>query len=303
MTSRNFTRYAWAVLVMNLFVILWGAYVRASGSGAGCGSHWPLCNGEVVPKEPGVQTLIEYSHRLSSGVALLMVIGLLVWAWRLFPARHRVRRAAIASMVLILTEAGIGAGLVLFELVADNDSLARGWSMAMHLNNTFLLLGAVTLTAYWSTGAPAPTSLWGDRSRNFLWYSIVGMMVVGTSGAIAALGDTLFPAESLAEGLAQDLSPSAHIFVQLRVLHPFLAVGLALLILSMVSAVRASTGRAKTRQLASAVHILVIVQILVGGINIILLAPIWLQLVHLLIADLLWIALIMTSSEVMAEER
>ena len=81
----GFAAYAWAVLGFNLLVILWGAFVRATGSGAGCGSHWPLCNGEVLPRAPALATLIEFSHRLTSGVALLLVIGLVVGAWRGFP--------------------------------------------------------------------------------------------------------------------------------------------------------------------------------------------------------------------------
>ena len=78
----RFARYGWGVLAFNLLVILWGAYVRASGSGAGCGAHWPLCNGEVIPRAPSVATLIEYSHRLTSGLALLGVLALLAWTWR-----------------------------------------------------------------------------------------------------------------------------------------------------------------------------------------------------------------------------
>ena len=117
MPKTNFTRFAWGVLTLNIFVIIWGAYVRATGSGAGCGSHWPTCNGEVIPRDPSIQTMIEYSHRTTSGLALLAVTALLVVARRLFPAGHHVRRGAAASMVLILTEAAIGAGLVLFGLV------------------------------------------------------------------------------------------------------------------------------------------------------------------------------------------
>ncbi|MFN8454080.1 MAG: COX15/CtaA family protein [Anaerolineae bacterium] len=74
----RFAKYVWTVLAYNLAVILWGAFVRASGSGAGCGSHWPLCNGEVIPRTPQMETLVEFTHRLTSGLALLLVIGLTI---------------------------------------------------------------------------------------------------------------------------------------------------------------------------------------------------------------------------------
>ena len=142
-------RFAWWVLAYNLVVILWGAYVRASGSGAGCGSHWPLCNGEVIPRGASITTLVEFSHRLTSGLALIAVVAL--W-WRcrsLVAAGSAARRMANASLVLMLTEAAVGAGLVLFQLVADNASMARALFMAIHLINTFLLVAALTLTAHY----------------------------------------------------------------------------------------------------------------------------------------------------------
>lgn len=130
MVNRRFAIFSWSVLVYNLGIILWGAFVRASGSGAGCGSHWPLCNGEVIPRSPTVQTLIEFSHRLTSGVALILVVALTVAAFRAFPKRHIVRRGALFSLFFMLTEALVGAGLVLFSLVADNASIARAMFMS-----------------------------------------------------------------------------------------------------------------------------------------------------------------------------
>lgn len=299
-TSPRFTRFAWFVLAYNMLVIAWGAFVRATGSGAGCGSHWPLCNGEVVPRPEQVETLIEFSHRLTSGLALIFVLALYVWARRLFERGQRVRSAAFWSLIFVIGEALIGAGLVLFELVADNDSMARGFSMTLHLGNTFLLLAALTLTGHWSTGAPAPRSLWGDRVARLFWLSVGTMFLIGTTGAIAALGDTLFPAGSLAEGIRQDLSPSAHLFVQLRVLHPFIAFGGSLVLLSLVGAVRAEKRPQPARRFATALNVMVLVQLAAGSVNIILLAPVWMQLVHLLLADLLWISLVLTGNAALA---
>src|SRR5215210_7122332 len=156
-------RFAWGVLAYNIAVILWGAFVRASGSGAGCGSHWPLCNGEVLPREPRIETIIELTHRVTSGIALLLVVGLVVMAYRHRPKGHPAHRAAVLTLIFMLTEAAVGAGLVLFELVADNQSMARAMFMATHLINTFFLLGAMTLTAHFASGR-APFRLRGQGS-------------------------------------------------------------------------------------------------------------------------------------------
>ena len=299
-------RFAWIVVAWNLAVIGWGAYVRASGSGAGCGQHWPLCNGEIVPRVPAVATLIELTHRLTSGLALLALLALVVAVWRSRPAGHPARRAAGWSMLFMLTEAGVGAGLVLFELVADNASVARALFMAVHLANTFLLLGAMTLTARWLEDGPVGMSLERRRGRAaIIGLLALGVLVVGVSGAVAALGDTLFPATSLAHALEQDLSPTSHVLLRLRVIHPTLAVIVALALI--VIAPRLPTD-GETRPGGTGpglgpgtwVALLASLQAAIGGINVVLLAPIWLQLVHLLVADLLWIAVVLLGAAVLA---
>jgi|SRR5690606_9095506 len=301
MKLERFAMYAWGVLGYNLLVILWGAYVRATGSGAGCGSHWPLCNGEVVPRAPQVETMIELTHRLTSGVALLLVIGLVVWAVRAYPSGHRVRGGAYASLALIIVEALLGAGLVLFELVADNDSMMRAYSMVAHLINTFLLVGAITLTAWWASGGKGLTL----RNRGTLLPLIFGglgaLLLTGGSGAIAALGDTLFPATTFAEGLAADMSAASHVLLRLRVLHPLFAILTGGYLLMMA---RLLVRQQDSSVIAyNAVTILVIVQLTAGGFNLFLLAPVWMQLVHLLLADLLWVAVIVLSASVLQNPR
>src|SRR5512144_1714189 len=185
------------VLGWNLVVILCGAFVRASGSGAGCGAHWPLCNGEVVPRAPGVEMVIEFAHRATSGIALLLVLLLALWVFRDRPKGHPARLAAAGSVFFILTEAAVGAALVLLRLVAANESVARALFMAGHLANTFLLLACLPLTAPWcATDQPVRR----DAVARFGWtFAIggVGLVVVGKSGAVAALGDTLSPAQAV----------------------------------------------------------------------------------------------------------
>ncbi len=297
----RFARYAWTTLFYNVAVILWGTIVRATGSGAGCGSHWPLCNGVMVPHAPKIATIIEFSHRLTSGVALLLVVGLVVWAFRAQPKGHPSRKAALFSLGFMLSEAAVGAGLVLFRLVADNESMARAMFMATHLVNTFLLLGAMTLTAHFASGC-APFRIRGQGAfGGGIVLALSGLLLASVSGAVAALGDTLFPASSLSHALEQDLSSTAHLLIRLRLFHPAIAVAAGALCLFLAL-------RALNEHLAPAADRfawwtsgLVILQILAGILNVLLLAPVWLQVVHLLVADLLWIAVLRLGSTVLAE--
>ena len=292
----SLARFAWLTLAWNVVVILWGAFVRATGSGAGCGAHWPLCNGEVVPRAPMIDTMVEFTHRLTSGAALVLVFILAVWVFRERSKGHPARRAAIASVVLILVEAAVGAALVLFGLVADNDSVARALFMAGHLANTFMLLAALTLTAHWcGTGAP----LRRDALRRDGWVfalAFLALLLVGKSGAIAALGDTLYPAQSLLAGLAQDLSPTASVLVRLRILHPLLAVAGTLAVAFAAARALQTTTEASVRRWAWAAALLALVQMGAGLLNLVLLAPVWMQIVHLLLADAVWIALVLLAA-------
>lgn len=295
----RFTRYAWSVVAANLFVILWGALVRATGSGAGCGRHWPLCNGEMLPQDPGLTTLIELTHRLTSGIALLLVAILFWWSRGALPRGHRARTAAAWSLGFILIEALIGAGLVLLELVGDDDSLGRAAYLAAHLLNTFLLLAALALTAHWS-GRPAPDRDPGSRGGAAPWLLSVGLaaiLVLGMTGAIAALGDTLFPSRSLAEGLRADADPAAHYLVRLRVLHPVLAILAGIYLSGMVWAVARARPAALTSRWGRAVTLLVLLQLVVGLTNLFFLAPTPVQLAHLLVADLLWISVVIFAAD------
>lgn len=293
---RNFS---WFVLAYTVGVILWGAFVRATRSGAGCGAHWPLCNGVVLPRDPSVETIIEFSHRLTSGLALIAVVVLLVWVWRACAPGHPARRGAAWSVFFMVTEAAVGAGLVLFEYVADNESIARAQWMAAHLFNTFLLLASQTLTAWWLSGGE-DVSTEGRRSTVFaLGTMAVALLLVGTSGAVAALGDTLFPERTLAEALAADLSPTSHLTIRLRILHPTLAVltSVALIFGAPRIARSASPG---ARRLARWVASLAALQLVIGAANVVLLAPVWMQLLHLFVADLVWMLLVLLGASVLA---
>jgi heme a synthase len=290
-------RFAWGVLAYNLAVIVWGAFVRATGSGAGCGEHWPLCNGVLVPRAPELQTLIELTHRMTSGLALLSAVVLWGWAARATTRGHPMRGPALASLCLMIVEALLGAGLVLLGLVAQNDSLARAGAMSLHLVNTLLLVAALALTG-WSAG--------GRRVRlagvgSGFGGAVALFLVLGVSGAVAALGDTLFPAQSLQEGLREDFSPTAHLLVRLRAVHPVLAVGMAVYLGALgLSTLRRAPSEA-ARRAALWLWGLTGLQMVIGVVNLLLLAPVWLQLVHLLAADGVWLALVLLGAELGAQ--
>ena len=301
--ARRFSRLCWGALAFVVGVILWGALVRATGSGAGCGSHWPTCNGEVVPTAPSTKTLIELTHRITSGLSALVVLAQVVLAFCWFERGHRVRKAAVWSGVFMLVEVLIGAGIVLLEYVDQNKSVARALWMAVHLVNTFMLVGAMTLTAHFAGGGEPFKIRKRGTPALLAVVCVVATVVVGMSGAVAALGDTLFPAKDLGTAIAQDLSPTAHILVRLRVIHPFAAVAVAFLLLGVrfLLALRHDEDRL-VRRWGSVLRTAVIVQMAAGMANLVLLAPTWMQLVHLLLAQALWIVLVLFLAVALAAE-
>jgi len=289
---KRYERYIWIVLLYTIVVILWGAVVRATGSGAGCGDHWPLCNGEVIPRAPEVETLIELSHRITSGFLLFMVGWMVYRAFKLYPKGDIVRKGAVATLIFVIIEALIGALLVLFELVAHNASLTRAFSMAAHLVNTLLLLAAMTLTGVWVRGVAAPS--FHNQRRLVIW-TVIGvfmMMLLGASGGIAALGDTLFPKTSFVDGLYKELDPTSNLLLRLRVAHPAIAVGTGFVMVIIAQLFRSAF---PTPQVARTANILIgayVAQLVLGTINVILLAPIPIQILHLFLADVIWIAFV-----------
>jgi cytochrome c oxidase assembly protein subunit 15 len=216
------------------------------------------------------------------------------------PRGHAARRAALASLGLMLLEAAVGAGLVLFGWVARDPSAARGWVMAIHLVNTFLLLGALALTADWSRHPGGLRAAGRGRAAVALWAAALGVLLAGVTGAVAALGDTLFPSESLAEGIRQELSGDGHVLLRLRVLHPFAAILAGALLLAAARAALAARPEPRVRGAAVGIAGLVAVEIVAGVSNVLLLAPVWLQLVHLLLADLVWLGLVLLASATLA---
>lgn len=301
MKQNRFSKFAWGVLAYNVAVVVWGAYVRATGSGAGCGSHWPLCNGVVIPREPAIETIIEFSHRLTSGLAFLLVLGLLIWARRAYPKGHRVRLGASWAMGFMVSESLVGAALVLFEWVAGNVSTARVIVMGVHLLNTFVLLAFIALAAWWAAGGKQLRFRGQGWVAWALMLGLVGVMVMSMAGSVTALGDTLFPSESLAEGFQEDFDPSSHFLIRLRVWHPFVAVAVGAYLIFLAQQLNMARPGEYVKRASWALRILYVIQLGAGVLNLILLVPVWMQLIHLFLAVLVWIVLILLTAVSLAE--
>ena len=288
--QRRFRIFAWIVLAYNILVILWGAYVRVSFSGDGCGANWPTCNGQMIPQKMSLPTVIEYTHRMMTSVDSFLIVTLCVWAFLAFPKRHTVRLYSLLSLIFLLIEALLGAGLVLFRYVATNQSIGRAWYLSAHLTNTMLLLAAIAVTAWAATRNVGQLKL--SSLRTAAIWGLVITVFVSITGAVTALGDTLFPASTIAAGMQQDFSSASSVLLRLRVIHPLIAVAGAAYLLWL-----AFRPLAYARSAAKSVVIVTIVQLAAGMVNLRLLAPLWMQLTHLLIADVLWIAVVVLALE------
>jgi cytochrome c oxidase assembly protein subunit 15 len=299
-------RFAWCVLAYFIAVILWGTLVRATGSGAGCGNHWPLCNGTVIQRSASVNTLIEFTHRLTSGLSFFAVVGLLAWTFAGTVRGHLARASAVASVIFTLIEATLGALLVKLGYTAQSQSPLRPAFLALHLANTLLLVAALTLTAHLL-----------NRKRGYLRGSVrlrapfgalatvLVVMIVGVTGSLAALGDTLFPASSLGLALALDFSSASGWLVRWRWLHPGIAFAASFFLIWLL--VRAAQrgeqeeGHWDNRSLSALVLLLLAAVYALGLLDVLLLAPLWVQVAHLLAADSLWAALVVLTARLTLE--
>lgn len=287
-------RFAWGVLGYNVAVIVWGSAVRATGSGAGCGDHWPLCNGTLVQHHPALTTLIEFAHRATSGIDLLCVLALLFWTFFAVPRRHLARACAVAVLVLTLNEALLGALLVLLGHTAQDRSPSRAVYLGLHLTNTLLLLAALALSAHFlSRRIGSMRGTVALRTPRLALTGLIATLIVGVTGSLAALGDTLYPAQHLLAAIRQDFTPGVSWLLQIRWLHPAISLIAGAFIIWLIAR---TLREPSNRSLSIGVLLLLALQYLLGLADVALLAPTWMQMAHLLGADLLWIALVVLSA-------
>ncbi len=287
---KRFALFAWAVLAFNIPVILWGAYVRISFSGNGCGDHWPFCNGQVIPTHMAAPMAIEFTHRAMTGVDTIAVLAMCVWAFLAFPRKHAVRFYAGLSVLFLFIEAMLGAGLVLWQLVNHNHSAWRAVYLSAHFTNTMLLLGILTATA-WAASSGIERVEW-RRAPRVLPVAMLVVIAISIAGTIAALGDTLFPSATLVGGMERDFSSTTSMLLRLRMVHPFLAIAGAAYLLFVTGRILQRHETGPLRRAASAVLLLILCQLAAGMVNLALLAPMYMQLLHLFLADMLWISVV-----------
>ncbi len=300
----KFAKFAWFVLAYNVAVILWGAFLRASLSGDGCGKYWLTCGGEVVPSEPQFKTVIEFTHRLSTGLAFVFVLLLFAWAFRKFEKGHSARKTAFASFIFIIFEALIGAGLVLTGNTAENWTPSRPFWMAAHLVTTFSLLAALALTAWFAGGGKPFGFNVRQRILVLLAIGVAGIFLVGMSGSVAALSSMLFPSSNLAEGVARDFSSSSHVLLRLRVSHPILSISVGIFLAVLAGWFKSQAAENfRVKRWANVLTGLIFVQFAAGLLTLLTLAPIIMQLVHLFLADAVWIAFVFLAASILAETK
>ncbi len=259
--------------IYTLLVILWGAWVRISHSGDGCGDHWPLCAGKIIPDFKETKTIVEYFHRLMSGTYGFFVLYLFL-KFKNSTTPH-FKKLLYGVLLLTISEALIGALLVKLELVSVNDSFLRLLFMILHQLNSFLLTAVCYLLYKCS-----------DMKTTFSPNKmLILFIVVSVTGAIAALSTTLFPAQSLWQGIVSDFQIHSHPFIRLRILHPILALSIMSYFIFYFYS---------KDNIRFAIEILTAV--FVGLITLVSLSPLALKLSHLLIAHLLWSRFIESTS-------
>jgi heme A synthase len=294
----SFATAASRVLAFTILVVLFGAVVRITGSGAGCGQHWPTCQGDVLLLPKRLETAIELTHRVTSGLSALLVFWLTRRAFVVFERGHKVRWATGFASLLMIVEALIGAVLVRLMLVGDNASAGRAVIMPLHLITTSGLLAFLGLSVWWSRSRVSSVAADPKLARIAAFAGLL-LLVVSGLGAITALGDTLYPVspEAAAVTLSFDHPPEAHFLERLRVLHPVVALfasGVLIWLATRATEARHSRG---SRLFSRSVLGLTVAQGGVGGLNVILSAPGWLQVLHLLLANLLWLSLVLLGAE------
>ena len=299
----RFAKFAWFTLAYNILVILWGVFLRASKSGDGCGQHWLTCQGEVIPSAPQLKTIIEFSHRMTTGPAFVFVVILLVWAWLRFAKGSPVRKAAAVSFLFIISEVLIGAVLVLTGNTAGAQTAERPFLAIGHLINSSMLLASLTMTAWFASGDRRLNVDGRTRMIALLAVGVAVLLLSGISGSVAALSSMLFPSDTLMEGVTKDFASSSDILLRLRVSHPLLAIFTSVYLLFLSGWVRkASDGDATVARWSNVLSVLVLIQLAFGAATFLTLGPIVMQVGHLLLADLVWISFVLMSANYLSSD-
>lgn len=298
-SRRRFAAFAWSLLVLNLAAVAWGVFLRAGKFGDGCGTNWPLCPGGPVPLNGSISRFIEGSHRLMTSLIGVMTIGLVFWSRRIYSREDEggraVRGLALAALGMTVVEGLVGAVLVKFALVTTNASPMRALVMAFHVVSTFGLVGAVAACALAAgpdgdlEGGVRPRLKQGGAALGMLLTGAIGLVGLGATGAISAFAHQVNPVEDV---LTAALAPGAPWMVRLQPMHPLLSAAVALYLVLMAGLLPNLRPDPRVALWARRLAIMVGVEMALGLVNILVRAAIPMQMLHLVAADLTWVALV-----------
>ncbi len=292
--QKKFAKFAWFVLAYNIVVVIWGVFLRASKSGDGCGKYWLTCHNEVIPTAPQLKTIIEFAHRLMSGLDGFIVLGFVIWAFLIYGKGEQIRKFALVSLVFVITEGLIGGVLVLTGNTAEANTPIRPFLAISHLLNTFVLIASLALTAWLASGGGEISIRKRGKYVWILALGIVGFIFISSSGSLAALSAMLYETKTLTEGLQQDFAGSSPLLLRLRISHPILSVLVGISIAFMAGWLKTKVAEnIWVERFSNALTILILIQICFGALTLLMLAPILMQLGHLLLADLMWISFVL----------
>ncbi len=263
--------------------------------------NWPLCHDEWIPESDSSKTWIEWLHRASSSVFGLYILFLAFLSFKYFPKNHKIRFWSSTALIFTISEALIGAFLVLKGLTGQNTSGLRLFILNAHLLNSLFLTASIVLCLRYAVGS---VSIPFKKITSLAGF----YLLIAFTGSTASLSNTLFPSSSLKEGWLMDFDEHSPWIVQFRLWHPAAAVliaGAVLLYLlwnfekkdffplksffkkqkSILYSVQ-DLVYSNSRLLLTG---LLFLGILTGAITLLTLSPLVMRMIHLLTAYLIWV--------------
>lgn len=280
LSKTQLSQYLTLTLITSLLVIFWGAFLRFTYAGDGCGTDWPLCHNQLVPTQSSKEAWMEWFHRLTSSLFGLMVVFLCIFSFHSLPKKHRARWGCVLILFFTITEALIGAALVMTGLTGLNSSLLRPLVLSAHLVNSLFLVGSIVLTFRFIREDVIPI-------RKIFRWSLFYILIALT-GSIASLSNTLFPSSSLIQGLLMDINMNSPLLLKLRILHPVIAFviggGLIIYLTDFFK---------KFRIKNYLLLIFTALGMMSGILTLFTLSPIFMKMLHLILAYSVWIFILL----------